>query len=86
MGPVDISRHKNELQLIKNISSLKLIDKLFSMNFYKTRRWNKELATRYIYSFSEGILEASHYRHFMNDTYVKTAIELRVQLWVPAWM
>ena len=60
-----------------------LVEKLHSINHYQTRNWNRESATRYIFSIDGCILEASFFIHFADDQYVKSVVELPVSFGCP---
>jgi len=64
-------------------SELRLVDKLFSTNRYRSRNWNSELATRYVFAFGNAILEASYFRHFNDDKFIKSVVELPTSFGCP---
>lgn len=49
---------------------------LRSDNRYRTRNWDREVATRYVFGFGTKIAEASFFAHFSGPRHVKNAIEL----------
>ena len=55
-----------------------LLNKVFNINKYRSKNWNIEYATRYVLKINNKILEASHFRHFKDETCVKSAIELPI--------
>ena len=54
-----------------------------SENTYTARAWNRELATRYVLETDSGPVEASHFMHFSDSTFVKQVIELPISFGCP---
>jgi len=45
-------------------------------NKYYTRSWNKEYAIRYVFNINEAVVEASFFKHFRDNVFIKSVIEL----------
>lgn len=43
---------------------------------YSTRGWDREEASRYVIKVGGKVVEASHFRHFLDGNYIKDVIEL----------
>jgi len=65
-------------RLRDSLSSFELLNKIINTNNYKSKNWNLELATRYVFKVNNKVVEASYFRHFKDNTYVKSAIELPI--------
>lgn len=65
------------------VGHVTLLDKVTNTNEYRSRHWNLEEAVRYIFALPEGILEASFFAHYHNDTHVKNVIELPLSYGCP---
>ncbi|WP_309114694.1 radical SAM protein [Saccharothrix sp.] len=55
---------------------MEIVQRMKATTNYSTRGWNREEATRYVVDVGGKIVEASHFRHFLDDTYVKDVVEL----------
>jgi adenine C2-methylase RlmN of 23S rRNA A2503 and tRNA A37 len=73
---------KDSLYGLKAIAPT-LTQLLTSENTYRSRNWDRERATRYVFSFGPAIVEASFFCHYNGGHLVKQVVELPTSFGCP---
>ncbi|NGY65061.1 hypothetical protein G7043_39725 [Lentzea sp. NEAU-D13] len=55
---------------------MEILQKLRATTSYSTRGWNREDASRYVVNIGGKIVEASHFRHYLDAEHIKDVVEL----------
>lgn len=73
MYSLKVTHSENKLhEIVDNV------EVFHSENVYRARSWNREKATRYIFTVSGRRFEASHFHHFLDERPIKRVIELSI--------
>jgi len=69
----EVTRSNNSLH-----GNVEHVEVFHSENTYRARSWDKEHATRYVFTIGGRRFEASHFRHFLAEQPIKRVIELSI--------
>ncbi len=60
-----------------------LLEVIRNENHYRSRNWEREVATRYVLGFRDAVVEASFFQHYQNSHHVKDVVELPTSFGCP---